>query len=452
MLTASVREGSLAVAGRRAAARWRHGEEVVLAPSPARARQDVTAPLVFVGYGLHAPRYGIDDYRGIDVRGKIAVMVGDRSPGLPGEVSAVLMDRREQLAASRGAVGALLILEKLPARGRRVEPRTFWLDKNGSAVRPLPQAWVSGTVTPSVAKRLFEGSGRDVEAVMAEVEAQKGRPAPSRLKTRLRLQVSSDWKRFSAPQVLGMLKGGDPALKQEVVVLTAHLDGRGVDPAAAPGSDAIRNGTIDNAAGIAALIEVARSFAAGGPRPRRSILFFANTAEEKWLVGSSYYAANPIVPAHLITSVVNIDTPLITADFKDVIAFGAEHSTIGPVAARAIEQTGLAMIADPMPEQALFVRTDHYSFVEQGIPSIHLQVGYANGGEEQWKSYFASRYHRASDDMTQHIFWSAGPRFAELHHKLVRALADADRRPQWLRGSFLGDLFAPDRPKAPAPD
>jgi Zn-dependent M28 family amino/carboxypeptidase len=357
------------------------------------------------------------------------------------------MFRREQTAAGRGAIGALRIVEETPVRSYRIDPKSYWLKKNGSPFQPLPDNWVGGFVTAKAAKALFEGSGQDLEAIFSQVKARSGRPAAAALKTKVRLQASSDWKRLKAPQVLGMLRGSDPRLRDEVVILTGHLDGRGIDPAAPSGGDNIRNATIDNAAGIATLLEVARSFS-GAARPKRSILFFANTAEEKWLIGSSYYANNPTVPARRISSVANIDTPLITVDFRDVIAFGAEHSTLGPLAERVIKDAGLSATVDPMPDQGLFVRTDHYSFVEKGIPSIHLQVGFANGGEEQWKRYFGSHYHGVSDDMNQKIFWSAGARFADLHYRLVRTLADVDANPKWRRGSILGDLFAGKQPKA----
>jgi hypothetical protein len=447
MLTASTSAGSLTISGPSGAESWQHGEEVALAPSPSRRSQDVTAPVVFVGYGVQAPRYGIDDYQGLDVRGKIVVFVGDRLPNVPGDVSAVLMFRREQIAASRGAIGALRIVGETPLKAERRDPKTYWLNKNGSPFRPLPPHWVGGLVTTKVAKALLAGSDSDLEAIFSQVKAKNGRPAAAALETKVRLQTSSAWKLIKAPQVLGMLKGSDPKLRDEVVILTAHLDGRGIDPAAPSGSDNVRNATIDNAAGIATLLEVARSFSGAAP-PKRSILFFANTAEEKWLIGSSYFANNPTFPARRMSSVTNIDTPLITVDVKDVIAFGAEHSTLGPTAERVIRESGLSATVDPMPDEGLFVRTDHYSFVEKGIPSIHLQVGFANGGEEQWKRYFGSHYHGVSDDMNQQIFWSAGARFADLHYRLIRALAEGDARPQWRRGSFLGDLFAGNQRKA----
>jgi Zn-dependent M28 family amino/carboxypeptidase len=228
----------------------------------------------------------------------------------------------------------------------------------------------------------------------------------------------------------------------------AHLDHLGVKPVARPGEDAIYNGALDNAAGVATMIEAARAFVTSGKPPRRSILFIANTGEEPGMLGADYFVAHPTVPLRQVVAAVNLDMPLLTYDFTDVIAFGADHSTIGRTVADAGREMGVAVSPDPMPQERLFVRSDHYRLVQHGIPSVFLMTGYANGGRAAWARYLTFSYHQASDDLTQPIRWMAGARFAELNYRIARSLANADPRPLWYQGDYFGDSFAPGQPRA----
>jgi Zn-dependent M28 family amino/carboxypeptidase len=228
----------------------------------------------------------------------------------------------------------------------------------------------------------------------------------------------------------------------------AHLDHLGINEGAGPGQDSVYNGALDNAAGVATMIEAARQFATSGKPPRRSVLFIANTGEEKGLRGADYFAANPTVPLQSIVAVVGLDMPMLLYDFTDVTAFGGEHSTIARTIADAARSMGIAVSPDPMPDQAIFVRSDHYRFVTRGIPAILLMTGYANGGEAKWKEFFASTYHQPNDDLSQPIRWHQGARYAELNYRIALALADADERPRWYRGDYFGDTFAPAEPKS----
>jgi Zn-dependent M28 family amino/carboxypeptidase len=227
-----------------------------------------------------------------------------------------------------------------------------------------------------------------------------------------------------------------------------HLDHLGVKEGAKPGEDAIYNGALDNAAGIATMIEAAREFVESGKRPRRSILFIANTGEEKGLLGADYFAWHPTVPIKQIVAAVDLDMPLLTYDFTNVVAFGAANSTVARTVAEAARGMGIAVSADPMPEQSIFVRSDHYQFVRRGVPAILLFTGYANGGKARWDHFFAKVYHRPNDDLKQPINWKAGARYAKLNYEIARALADSDARPRWYRGDYFGDRFAPGEPRA----
>jgi Zn-dependent M28 family amino/carboxypeptidase len=229
------------------------------------------------------------------------------------------------------------------------------------------------------------------------------------------------------------------------VVLMAHLDHLGMRPGR---PDPVYNGALDNAAGVATLLEVGHALTSDGRRPRRSVLLIANTAEEKGLLGADYYAHYPTVPADKIIAVVDMDQPVLTYAFTDVVAFGGTHSTLDRSIARAAGAMKVKLVGDFMPDQGVFVRSDHYPLARSGVPAVMLVVGPGNGGEKAWADYMAKHYHRPDDDMNLPILWDQGARFAELNYRVVRELADRRDRPLWYAGDYFGDLFAPTQPKA----
>jgi len=198
---------------------------------------------------------------------------------------------------------------------------------------------------------------------------------------------------------------------------------------------------MDNAVGIASLIEEAKRFKASGQAPRRSILFLAVTAEEKGLVGSDYFAAFPTVPKAQLVANVNLDMPILTYRFEDLVAFGAERSGIGPHAAAAAKSLGFAMVPDPTPEQASFVRTDHYSFVQQGVPSVTLSPGNGGPGAAAREHFRKNDYHQPSDEIDLPIDWTAAASFVAVNEALARGIADGPERPRWVKGDYFGTLF-----------
>jgi Zn-dependent M28 family amino/carboxypeptidase len=209
------------------------------------------------------------------------------------------------------------------------------------------------------------------------------------------------------------------------------------------------NGALDNATGVATMLEVARLLAALPQRPRRSVMFIATTAEEQGLLGADYFARHPTVPIGNIVGNVDLDMPVLLYPFTDLIAFGANHSSLGPIVAQAVAPMGVKLSPDPMPEQGLFTRSDHYMFVRQGVPAVYLATGYANGGQKAWDSFYAGAYHHPDDDLKQPIDWHAGARFVEANFRITRAMADADEPPLWVEGDFFGETFAPDAGRAP---
>jgi Zn-dependent M28 family amino/carboxypeptidase len=230
----------------------------------------------------------------------------------------------------------------------------------------------------------------------------------------------------------------------------AHLDHEGVDEKA-EGADKIYNGAMDNAAGVATMLEVARAFASNGTKPKRTILFAAVTAEEDGLLGSDYLARHPLPGGGKVVSVVNLDMPVLLYDFTDVTAFGAEHSTMGPLVEAAAGKYGVKLSPDPMPEENLFVRSDHYSFVKQGVPSVFLVTGFANGGEKIFKDFLKTHYHKVSDQADLPFNWQAGAKFAQVNYAIAREIANAPEAPKWYADSPFGTQYAKNAPKAPRP-
>jgi Zn-dependent M28 family amino/carboxypeptidase len=302
-------------------------------------------------------------------------------------------------------------------------------------------------VDPRAAADLFEGSQRSLDDILAEADKEGGRPAGFPLKAAAEVTVTTTTRPFASPNVIGIIEGSDAALKDEHVILMGHADHIGTGDTG-PG-DRINNGALDNGAGVATLIEVGRALVAQPQRPRRSIMLVAVTAEEKGLLGAEYFAHNPPVAIERIAAVVNLDMPMLLYDFTDVVAYGAQHSTLAEVIAQAGRAMGVGLSPDPMPDQGVFVRSDHYPMVKAGVPAVMLATGMANGGDAAWREFLTSRYHRPSDDLAQPIVWKAGAKFAEFNYRAARALADADVAPRWYERDYFGDLFAPKARKAP---
>jgi Zn-dependent M28 family amino/carboxypeptidase len=447
---------ALTITGPSGAKRYVNGDQVIMFASAVDAQEDFSAPLVFAGYGLDAAREGFDDYKGVDAKGKIVVVLDGMPAGTPSEIGAHLASEKGAMAQAHGAVGVITITTKAgeahrpfavlkPYVGR---PRMTWVEASGRPHQDAPAIKLTAITSPVSAAALFEGAKKNWDKVMTEAAVKGAKPKGFALKTSVRLQRASTWRKITTPNVLGYLEGSDPKLKDEVVVMMAHSDHLGITPGE---GDTINNGAMDNAAGTAALLEVARAFANAPEKPRRSILFIATAAEEQGLLGAEYFAANPTVPLSRVAALVNVDMPVLTYDFIDVVAFGADHSTLGPVVAEVAKSEGLTLGPDPFPEEGVFTRSDHYPLVKAGVPSVMLATGFGNGGDKAWGEFFAKRYHKPNDDLTQAINWQAGARFAETNYRVTAALANADERPRWYAGDVFGDLFAKDAPKAAKP-
>lgn len=426
------------------------GEDYLPAAQPNRAEVLLTAPLVFVGYGISAPERGRDDYAGLDVKGKIVVFLSGAPAGFQTEERAhygnVGVKRVE--AAKHGAVGVLSMPTTSSEKNRpfaRGLPgyqdwRMTWRDAQDTPYVRGGDAPSLATLSLKGAAKLFAGAPATLESVLTAAAAPDGPVKGFDLPVQATVQLKTEIEKRQSSNVAGLIEGSDPALKAQVIVLSAHLDHLGITTHGT-NPDKINNGALDNASGVATLLEVARGFKEARTKPKRSILLLAVTAEEKGLIGSEYFAHNPTVPKADLAADVNLDMPVLLYDFQDVIAFGADRSSIGPAVARAAGRVGITLSPDPLPEEGLFTRSDHYRFVEQGVPSVFLMTGFKNGGEKGFKDFLATHYHKPNDDLSQPIDYNAAARFALVNYEIARELADAPARPSWNKGDFFGNLF-----------
>ena len=424
------------------------GEDYFPGRTPASGETRVSAPLVFVGFGVVASERGRDDYKGLEVKGKIVVALSGAPNGLQTEERAYYANSRTKRreAAAHGAIGLISVEtplgEKLRpfAQGLRIWDSwgMTWRGADGLPFDPAPSVPSLASISVKGAAKLFVGAAKTYDDVIADVDATDGAPHFN-LAVSGDITITGETKVVESKNVAAIMPGSDPRLKDEVVMLSAHLDHIGIGKPV--NGDTINNGTLDNAAGVATTLEVARAFSEARKRPRRSILFLTVTGEEKGLLGAEYFARNPTVPLQKIAADVDIDMPVLTYDFTDVVAFVADRSGIGPAVRRAAGRMGLALSGDPMPEEGLFTRSDHYRFVEVGVPAVFLMTGFQNGGEKAFRGFLANCYHKPCDDLSQPISYAAGAKFARINYEITRELTDMPRRPTWNKGDFFGEKY-----------
>lgn len=429
-------------------------EEFYRGASKAATESNVTAQMVFAGYGIHAPELEYSDFENLNVEGKIVVTLGGQPLHFPSEEGAHFSSGREKARAlvEHGAIGWITVYtprnEKRFAweRVRDVVgmPAMGWLKADGTPFASFEQLKGSATVHFTPAAALFEGSSHTLESLLDIDQHGEGLPVFP-LKGSLTLRQKSSHESIQSPNVAGLLPGSDPLLNTEHLVYTAHLDHIG-ELHGEGHLDAINNGAMDNASGVSVMLETARLFSES-PAPRRSILFVAVTAEEKGLVGSEYFARNPTVPIESMVGAINLDMPVLLYEFGDVIAFGAEHSSLGDSVSQAAGDFGIALTPDPFPEQNIFVRSDHYRFVQQGVPAVFLVTGpTALDGEQDTKSIFEGflkdHYHKPSDDLSQPLNYRAAATFTRINTRVGEIVANQSEKPTWHEGDFFGRTFS----------
>lgn len=400
----------------------------------------VEAPAVFVGYGLTVPESNYDDLAAVDLRGKIAVFLRGGPRSIPGPLRAHYQSPSERWNFLRraGAIGTAVIPDPrsmdIPWERATLSRLQPFMSLADDRLAEMNDQKLSLVINPESADKFFVDTDHTIAEILELAEA--GRPLPKfPLAVSIRAGIAADRSEVESSNVIGLLEGTDPRLKNEYVLLSAHLDHVGVGSAV--NGDPIYNGAMDNAAGVASLLEIARSLS--GSRLRRSVLFLAATAEEKGLLGSKYFAAFPTVEREQIVANLNIDMFLPLHSLRILNAYGLEESSLGPQLRAVARRFGIRVQGDPEPERNLFIRSDQYSFIRAGVPALAFKFGFVNGSPEErlQREWLKQRYHAPSDDANQTVNRAAAARFNRLIAALATQIANSPRKPQWNAGSFF---------------
>jgi hypothetical protein len=428
------------------------GTDYTISPNPAKAKVDVNAQLVFVGYGASEPKLGYDDYAGVDVKGKIVVVVAGAPDKFSSSVAAHTRNAAAILkaASDHGAIGVLVASADTVARGGGRgaggggAPRGVnnIVDEKGNVVVSRTQYGsinVYGTLGGKLFYSLAQKVGKDIKSIVSQLKA--GTPNSFALNTGVKISYTSTYQDMISYNVIGTIEGTDPKLKKEYVVHSAHLDHLGVGRAIE--GDSIYNGAHDNASGVASVLAIANVYKEIKVKPKRSIIFILMTGEELGDMGSSYFAKHPTVPVGSMVADVNTDMPTIIAPLLSVTALGAEHSSLATQVAEAAGYLGLGVEDDPEPGQARFTRSDQYSFVVNGIPALHIKYGSKtadgkNNMNDLVAPWRAKYYHKPQDDINGIFDFNAGKVYAELNFLIGYLVAQDPARPTWNKG----DIFA----------
>jgi len=426
----------------------RFGDDFIAGGSDLSPDASVEAQTVFVGYGVTAPEFNYDDYTGADVKGKIVVALYGAPGQFPTAPHAHYSSPTLKIAnaVSRGAVGFISIwggkrAERTPLarRATYIHSRLRWLDENNQPNDAQPSLQGSATISADVAAKMFAGAPKSYKDAFADAEA--GKPQAFALPATVSIHTLSTHTEIESPNIVAILPGSDPKLKDEYVVFTAHLDHMGIGTPV--NGDNIYNGAIDNASGSAALLEIARALAAMPKAPRRSILFLSVTGEEEGLLGSDAFAYHPTVPIHQIVANVNMDEIGCFYDFADIVPQGADHSTIGPIVEDVARRFNLQISPDPTPDEVYFVRSDQYSFVQKGVPAVAVDPGFKTVDpkldgkkiSEEWEEKY---YHKPQDDMNQpYLNLNAATKMVRLDLAIGYEIAQQTERPHWNKGDFF---------------
>jgi Zn-dependent M28 family amino/carboxypeptidase len=428
----------------RATATLRYPQDVVVWAGSAAERSAVDAEIVFVGYGSAAPEFNWDDFKGMDLRGKV-LMVLVNDPPAPASEATLFGGRamtyygrwtyKFEEAERRGAAGMLIVHTTEQAgypwhtvvgswaKEQRMLPRSPSL--------PAPLA-VRGWITDSAATALLGQAGLNLADLRRRAERRDFRPVATGIT--LNAAFQNTVQHLESENVVGVVRGSDPALRDQYVAFSAHWDHLGIGPAV--NGDSIYNGSMDNASGTADVLAIARA-AAQGPAPKRSLLFVFVTAEESGLLGSEFFALNPTVPISSIVAALNIDGGNILGRSLDFRVLGENKSSLGPLFASMLQPRGWRTAPDQHPERGYFYRSDHFSFAKAGIPAISIAAGTqfegrpAEWGLQQEEAYTSRCYHQPCDEYRPDFDLSGAAQLSELVLGFGLQLANGDAMPQW---------------------
>jgi hypothetical protein len=422
-----------------------------LGADPLREQVDIEdAPMAFVGYGVSAPALGYDDYTDIDVEGKVVMFLSGAPTSFPSNERAYYSSgaTKSEEAIRRGAIGTMTFWAPDDPRLRwevnanRSKRGAFaWLDDAGTPNRGSEQLRGSASLNHSAVEVLFQGSPTPVTDAIASVGS--GTPSSFDLATRVTIRTRTRHEDVDSWNVVAKLEGSDPALADEYVTYVAHVDHFGVGVEV--DGDDIYNGAHDNASGVSIVLEIAKAFATLPVAPRRSVLFMIVTAEEWGLLGSDYFVQNPTVPQESLVANFSLDMPFLFHPLLDIVPYGDAHSSMGRSVAQAADHMGIGIGPDPIPEQVLFIRSDHFSFIRQGIPALFIKSGFETGdgrdGGAINTAFRQERYHTPFDEIDQGFDFGAGADHARINFLTGYIIAQEDMRPTWNEGDFFGGLF-----------
>ncbi len=416
-------------------------------PHPLIGNVNTEGQLVFAGYGVEIPG-GYSDYSGIDVKGKIVVVINGAPPGLMSTLTAHFSNAGNKMntAFAKGAIGVVTVNTTLrPATNPNpiIQSNTTLNPQKtaayGRAFTGNLKAVLNGTAY--FFNKIFLNSGKNAEQVLADLK--NGKPASFDLPFSIAVAYKTAHTDFESYNVVGLMPGADQVLKNEYVVHSAHLDHLGIGRVV--NGDSIYNGAHDNASGVASLLEIAKLYTSSGAKPKRSVLIVMVTGEEMGLIGSSYFAANPTVPKESIVADVNTDMPTVIAPLLSVVPLGAEHSGIMKHVTFAANYLGLEVEKDPEPNENRFVRSDQYSFVMNGIPALHIKYGTKTNVPgfnltdfvKQWRAKY---YHQAADGMDGIFNFAAAKTYVQLNFLISYSIAQTLKRPNWNEGDLFGTI------------
>jgi Zn-dependent M28 family amino/carboxypeptidase len=429
------------------AAEFKSGDDFAAGTDLEQNEVAINGDVVFVGYGILSPENSWDDYKGLDVRGKVVmIMVNDppatsAEPALFGGQALTYYGRwtyKYEEAARRGAAGAILIHTDESAGYGWSVVRNSWSGERFGLLpdSKAPTLKMKSWVTDAVARKIVQMGGQELDQLRQSAATRDFRPVVMKVKVDATLRFQAH--RMTSPNVVGIYQGNDPALKNEYIVYTAHWDHLGIRPDQ-PG-DNIYNGAVDNATGIAGILGIARAYTALGIKPRRSILFMATTAEEQGLLGAEYYIRNPLVPLAQTRANINLDSMNVLGQTTDITPLGADRSTLGKIVEEVAKENNLTISPDAHPEQGRFYRSDHFPFAKAGIPAVNFGPGTKFVGhsdkwvEEQIQDYRQNRYHQPSDEYSPNWNFSGMVQQARLAFWIGLRTANANEAPRWNKG------------------
>jgi Zn-dependent M28 family amino/carboxypeptidase len=402
----------------------------------------VDAPLVFAGYGLSVPEMKFDDFAGLDLQGKILVTINGGPSSIPGNLRAHYGSAAERgkFLEQAGAIGLVTIQNPSSADVPWARSSLARLQDSmslaDSALVDMKNIRITVTVNAAHADKWLAGSGHTIAELLKLADAGQALPRFP-LTASLRAKVAVDRRQVESQNVVASLPGGDPALKNEYVVVSAHLDHVGVGEAIK--GDKIYNGAMDDASGVASLLEIARSLHDAKAMLRRSLLFVVVTGEEKGLLGSRYFAAHPTVDAKHMVADLNMDMFLPLYPMRLLTVYGLGESDLGSDVRKVAASLKVDVQDDPAPQRNVFVRSDQYNFIRRGIPAVMIAFGSRKGSPEEAteKAWLTNRYHAPSDDLGQPVDLPAAAAYNQFMTTLATMVANENARPQWKPESFF---------------